>query len=349
MSAETILQSMLANTDEKFDKSDGSFLYDVQKSVAIEIAKLETKSASFVDKIDVEKLVDEELKRFVYQRTGITRRAATFATGPVELVVAATAVVNTGDLVAAEDVFYEIIGAGNLTPGTHLVQVKCMQSGSIGNVPAGAINTFPVTLSNIGAVRNPLAFANGYDAETDETLRQRYYAKLRNPGKAGNPDHFKEWAQEVSGVGKVKVTPRWNGPLTVRIAILDSNDDFAQPELLEQVLTHILAQLSIGPTITVITAQRLKVDIQAKFVLAEGYAWSNVAQKISESLNRYFNEIAFADDVEYISYAQIGRNLLSVEGVADYSDLLINGGTNNLSVNEIEKAVAGSVVNNAAT
>lgn len=345
MSADVILQSMLKNTDDKYDKSEGMFLYDVEKSVAIEINKLEIKNESFIDKIDVEKLTGDELERFVYQRTTVVRKAATFASSPVTIVASAPATIASGELVAAEDLFYEVVETTSLLVGANTVMVRCMQSGTIGNVPVGAINAFPVTLPNIVSVTNTEAFFNGYEKESDESLRQRYYDRLRNPGKAGNPEHFKQWAQEVPGVGKVKVMRCWDGALSVLVAILDGNNAFATPELLEQTYEHIMAQLSIGPELTVVTASQLIVDVSAAFVLVNGYTWQEVAPNIAATLNDYYDAIAFEDDVEYLSYAQIGRYILSVAGVEDYANLLINGGTSNIPIQMLEKAVTGSVTN----
>lgn len=345
MSAEMILQSMLKNTADKYDKSEGMFLYDVEKAVAIEINNLEVKNENFIDKIDVEKLTGEELERFVYQRTGVMRKAATFASSPVVVIASAPATIVAGELVAAEDLFYEVVEDTSLLVGANIVMVRCMQSGTIGNVPVGAINAFPVTLLNIVSVTNTEAFFNGYERESDESLRQRYYDRLRNPGKAGNPEHFKQWAQEVPGVGKVKVVRCWDGPLSVLVAILDGNNAFATPTLLEQTHEHIMSQLSIGPDVTLVTATRLTVNISAAFILAHGYIWKDVAPRIAANLNVYYDTIAFEDDVEYLSYAQIGRYILSVEGVEDYANLLINEGTSNIPIQMLEKAVTGSVTN----
>lgn len=346
MSAEAILQNMLNNTDNKFDKSNGSFVYDVEKAVAIELQNLEVKNESFIDKIDVDKLTEEELERFVYQRTAVSRKEATYATKAVTIVASAPTTLVSGSLVAADDIFYEVVNTTNVVTGSNGVVVRCTQSGSVGNVPVGAINAFPVTLANIVSVTNTEPFDNGYDEETDESLRSRYYAHLQNVGKAGNPDHFREWAQEVAGVGKVKVTPRWRGPLTVRVAILDVNSNFATTELINNVYNHIMSQLSIGPDVSVVTATRLNIDISANFVLIDGYVWEDVKQDITDSLNQYFNEIAFEDDTQYVSYARIGGVILNVEGIEDYSNLLVNGGTVNVQIGEIEKAAIRNIVNN---
>ncbi|MGE6513380.1 baseplate J/gp47 family protein [Lysinibacillus sphaericus] len=346
MTAEIIHQNMLNNTSDNFDKSNGSWTYDIEKSVAIELSKHETKTDNIVDKMNIENLTGEELTRFIFQRTGIKRNLATFANGKVLITVTATTSINVGDLVAADDIFYQFIKAETFsTAGKYYVNVRCVQAGSVGNVPSSAINSFPTTLSNISTVINEVAFDNGYPEETDSSLRQRYYDKLQRPGKAGNKYHYREWAQSVSGVGKVKVFPRWNGALTVKVAVLDVNNGLATPSLIDSVLAHIESERPFGANVTVVTGEELVINISSTFVLNNGYRFEQVKPFISDRLASYFRSIAFEDGLAYISYAQIGRELLDVEGIEDYSNLLLNGSTGNLSIGDTQVPIVGGVIN----
>lgn len=347
MTVETIHQTMLQNINDKFDKSDGSFSYDVTGSVAIEINKQEEKTDSIIEKVDVEKLKGDELTRFVFQRTGLKRREATYATTTVTIVGTPSAIINTGDLVAADDIFYEVVEGKTLdSNGTANVLVKCTVAGTIGNVPVGAINSFPVTLSNITSVTNTNAVTNGYEAESDESLCQRYYDKLQRPGKAGNKYHYREWALEVPGVGKVKVIPKFNGPLTIKVAIVDANGNIAPQTLLDNVRQHIESEMPFGvEELSVVSATELEINISGTFTLKSGFTWEEVVPNIEYSLTNYYKKIAFEDGLTYISHAQVGREILGAEGVEDYSNLLLNGSTGNIAIGELEIPIAGSVTN----
>ena len=72
-----------------------------------------------------------------------------------------------------------------LVAGTKSVVVaaRCMDRGTIGNVPAGSVNKMSA-ISGIEGVTNPTAFSGGTDAETDEELRQRYVDTATLPGTA---------------------------------------------------------------------------------------------------------------------------------------------------------------------
>lgn len=344
MSTETILQNMLNNTDNKYDKSDGSWTYDLEKAVAIELSEHEIYTGEIIDKINIENLTDKELTRFVFQRTGIKRNVATYATGEVLLTVTAPTSINAGELVAAENVFYQFINDDVFkVAGQYVVPVEAVHSGEYGNIPAGAINSFPTTLPNISAVTNEKAITDGYPAETDATLRKRYYDKLQRPGKAGNKYHYREWAHEVAGVGKVKVFPRWNGPLTVKVAILDVNNELAPPQLITDVFNHIEQERPFGAFVTVVTAEELIVNLSGIFTLKSGFSWQDVNPLMVSRITDYFKTIAFEEGLTYISHAQVGREILSVPGVEDYTNLQLNGLTGNIPIDELEVAVVGTV------
>lgn len=345
MTVEVVHQTMLTNIDDKYDKSDGSFVYDVTKSVATEIDEKDKKIDSVLEKVDVEKLKGEELTKFIFQRTGLKRREATFATTYVTITGTPSAVINAGDQVAAEDIFYEAVNQVTVDEtGTALVLVQCIESGTIGNVPVGAINTFPITLTNITSVTNTNAVTDGYEEESNETLRKRYYEKLQHPGKSGNKYHYREWALSVPGVGKAKVFPKFNGPLTMRVAVIDANGIIASEQLLDSVQSYIESEMPFGvDELSVVTASELEVNISATFTLKPGYLWEDVSINISNAVSVYFKGIAFEEGIDYISHAQVGREILDAEGVEDYANLLLNGSTGNLPIGELEIPVVGSV------
>jgi len=346
MTVETIHQNILNNTNNNFDKSTGSWTYDIEKAVAIELNKHVIMTEDFIDKINVENLTGDELTRFVFQRTGVKRVLATKASGEVLITATNTTVINIGDLVAADDVFYQATEKTTITsPGQYRIKVQAVESGSVGNVPVGAINSFPTTLTNVSTVTNETAFENGFSEETDASLRQRYYDKLQRPGKAGNKYHYREWARNVPGVGKVKVFPRWNGPLTVKVAILDVNNDLASSQLITNVFDYIETERPFGADVTVVTGEALNIDVSATFTLKDGYTFGQVEQLIKNKLTTYFKSIAFDEGLTYISQAQIGRELLSVEGIQDYANLTLNGSTGNIPISEIQVPTIRNVVN----
>ncbi|WP_191219297.1 baseplate J/gp47 family protein, partial [Salmonella enterica] len=150
------------------------------------------------------------------------------------------ATVNEGDAICAGDINFfvtetKVIGeSGRVT-----AEVEAEHYGSIGNVPANSITQFPVSVAGLLDVYNPEPVTNGYNEETDEQLRQRYYDKLQRPGKSGNKYPNEQWAMEVTGVGGVRVNSRYNGPLTMQVVIINNNMQPADEELVQAVYEHI--------------------------------------------------------------------------------------------------------------
>lgn len=340
MAAADIQKELLANVSDDLDKSDGSFAYDILKSLAIQFEKQEQKNKDILDKMDVENLEGDELTRFVYQRTGLIRKPATYATTTVKISGSALTSINTGDLVAAGEIFYEVTEdvITNET-GVAYVVVRCQLPGIVGNVPANQIVSFPVTLSGITSVMNEQAVTNGYEEETDDDLRERYYEKLQKPGKAGNEFHYLEWARSVTGVGKAKVFPRWNGALTVKVSILDENIGVATEELIKSVTDYIETQRPFGAIVTVATGVELPISISAAIRIEQNYELQDVSELLKNKIADYLKKLSYVSD--YVSYAQIGREILDVPGVVDYQDLLLNGLAENVQLGEESVPVVG--------
>jgi uncharacterized phage protein gp47/JayE len=340
---EVIQERMLSNISNEYDKTEGSFFYDVIKPVAIELENKYKKDEEISSKLSIENLEGDELTQRVKELTGIERKLATYATTTVIVNGSEGALINVGDKIASETVNF--IFQENKTidsSGRATVLVKCEEAGSIGNVPVGAIKYFPITIPGLVSVTNPNAVTNGYDEETDESLRQRYYERIRTPATSGNKYHYKNWAKEVTGVGDAKVFPLWNGNGTVKVAIINSNKRAADTSLVNLVANHIEENRPIGANVTVVSATEKPINISATLVIdTKKYTLNQVQADIESNLVEYFKEIAFTSN--YISYASIGNIIFNTEGVIDYTELLINGASLNILLQDEEVPILGTV------
>lgn len=334
---------MITNISDDYDKSKGNFVYDITKPVAVEFAKQQEKIAAVQEKLDVEKLTGDELTRTVYQRTGIIRKPATQATTTVIVSGTAGTLVKVGELVGTETILYTVIEEAILNEsGFAHVRIQCNEFGQVGNVPANTIVNFPASINGLVNVYNPEPVVNGYDEETDNDLRQRYYDKLQRPGKAGNKYHYREWALEVTGVGDAKVFPRYNGPLSMKVVVIDANKLPANAELVQKVYDHIAEQMPFGvEDLNVIAAVGVPINISATLSLVDGYTEPIVNQYIKENMIEYLKEIAFK--ASYVSYAKTGSEVIDSDGVLDYQNLLINGSTANVVIPDDGVPVMGGV------
>ena len=342
-----ILNDMLNEVPNTYDKRPGGFIYD---SIAPVAEKLEEKHNELEEtkaKLSIDNLKGPELEVRVRERTGINRRKATFAVGKV--IVTGNGMVYVGDLVETEDGIQFEATETKAIVNSGEVNIKALLAGTIGVVAAGSITLFPVTLSGINSVTNPEPTYDGFEAESDHDLLQRYYERKQTPATSANKHHYKSWAKEVEGVGDVKIFPLWDGDNTVKIVIIDSDRKPASTELVDKVQSYIDPGISglgdgtapIGAFCTVVSATGKPLNISFSVTKEEWYTTQEIIDIVSGNLVNYFKEIAFVE--EFVSYARIGSIILNSEGVIDYTSLTVDGSTSNVSINNDEVAILGGV------
>ena len=228
------------------------------------------------------------------------------------------------------------------------VPVTALVSGNTGMVGAGSITQMPVTIEGIATCTNSEPTHDGYDAESDDSLRQRYYAKLQRPDNGVNKYAYRNMAMEVPGVGDADVYPLGHGENTVDIVIIDSDKLPASPSLVKTVQEYIDPDSSgrgegtaqMGAHCYVSAAAGMQINLTAEVRTTAEHTPLEEAVKIS--VKTYLASIAFAGTD--VSYARINNAILETAGVLDIENLKVNGGIANLSVPERSVAILGTVV-----
>ncbi|MEG6612706.1 baseplate J/gp47 family protein [Pseudoclostridium thermosuccinogenes] len=329
MTYENILKDMLSRVTSDVDKREGSVIFDALAPCAYKLAETYFKLNNFIDLVSADTAVGEYLDRVVADY-GIKRKAATYAVRKVE----ATAPVDIGTRWGLKDTTYVITEKMSDTE----YKAKCEQLGSIGNQYSGLLDN----IDNVPDVAAALTdiIISGEDEETDDSLRARFYNQIRTPSTSGNADHYRKWAMEVAGCGDAKVLPLWNGNGTVKVLVVDEN--MAVDEALPAaVAAHIETVRPIGAAVTVESPQEKVISISAGVVLDGSKTLNDVYNSFSKAFSEYLKDIVFKN--YSISYARIGSLLLSTDGVADYVNLLVNGGAANITIGETEVPVAGTI------
>lgn len=343
---EVIKQRMLNAVPSDLDKREGSFIYDALSPAAIELALVYIE----LDRVLQLGFAQTTYGQYLDYRAaehGLIRKPATKATGQVTITGSNGTVVPAGSLFAtAGGVQFQTLAEVIIgETGQVIANIEAVEPGASGNVPAGAINTIPVSIAGVTGVTNVQATSGGTDAESDTALLARLLEKVRSPATSGNVAHYKQWAMEVAGVGDAKVFPIWNGPGTVKVVVIDSNKQPASAEIVQNVADYIEEVRPIGATVTVESAAGLNIDVSATVVLDTGAVLADVQAAFESALVDYLKEIAFRQN--YVSYAKVGSLLLDTTGVLDYSNLLLNGAASNISVgdtaNNCQVAVKGTV------
>lgn len=333
-------------------KNEGTFSIFNLRAVAQELALFRNDLEIMQDNNSISTAAGEYLDAKANDY-GLTRHSAANATGDLTFTGNDGVNIPGGTIVQAPEYGVSFVTWQNVTisSGTATVGATCTVSGPAGNVEAGAINTMQAQVQGVTSVTNAAAFTGGMDAEDDETFRYRIYQKIRYPATSGNVYHYQQWATSVNGVGAVKVFPLWDGPGTVKVSILDANGDPADEELIEEVQNYIDpdeghggGQAPIGAVVTVSTATPKTVNVAATVELgATSSGIEAVEDAFTQRLKDYFHSIAYDGKTDGVSVAIVGRELLDTDGVIDYANLTLNGGTQAVTIGEEEVLQVGTV------
>jgi len=352
---EQLNTDMLANISDDYEKSTGYPTGDFIKTGSIELSKIYIVIQELINKVSVDNLKGDELTRYVLQRKGIKRKQATKA--KAVLTITGNATINTGDLFATSNNIQFNSLETKVINEAGTIEVECTQTGSVGMVGANSITLMPITIQGIISATNLSASYDGFEAETDGSVRSRYYEALQIPATSGNVYHYLKWAKEVPGVGNAKIFSLWNGDNTVKALIIDSNMQPASVDLVNQVQDYIdpkgvdnstwgtgAGEAPIGAYCTIASATGLNINIDVDVDIASEYTLEEIKTNIINNVTDYLKSIAFSQTINYVSRAKIGQLILESEGVLDYRNLYVNGSlTDNVMVAAEEVAIVGTV------
>jgi len=334
------LKADLATTNNTATTIEGSFNADMLTANSIEFGQAYNEINLMIEAAFAGTAWDDYLTMRAAE-FGVIRKEATYAVVMLKITGSAGSSIIKGSLFAtASDMrFHALADATVSADGTVTVKAQCETTGVGGNVEAGAITKIPYSIPGISAVINESAAADGYDVEIDAELLKRYLLKVRTPTTSGNIYHYQQWALSVVGVGQVKVLPLWAGRGTVKVIIVDSNNQTASDALIKVVTDYIETVRPIGATVTVTSPTPLTVNIKA-----DALGMANM-DKIKATVNEYFKNSGFG--LQSISVARIGKILLD-SGISDYSNLTINEQATNLFLTDSQLPVCGEVVLNVS-
>ncbi|PAF18618.1 baseplate J/gp47 family protein [Terribacillus saccharophilus] len=336
-SFELIMERMLERVPADIDKREGSVIWNALAPAAAELAQ----SYIWLDTLLEQVFADTAQGEFLDRRAlegGVTRNEATKAVRAAEFNMAVPA--GTRFYLDGDNLYFVVLADGTL---------QCETAGSVGNGNFTdrqllAINTIP------GLERAVLKelLVPGTDEETDESLLQRYYVRVRREAVSANKQHYKQWAEELDGVGRAKVFPLWNGDGTVKIVVTDANMQPASDVLLKNVQDHIDpdpamgdGEAPIGATVTVESAVWKDINISASVLPVGGRTLAEVKAEIQEEVNKLFKRIAFEESIVRLS--QINNIVYNADSVSDYADIEINGKPENLELEDVEIPRLGEV------
>ena len=341
-------QEMLDRIDNRYQKTVGFPAYDFTRAFALAVLSLDGDISIAEANLRIENMTGQWLDDYILQHSGLVRKYGTYATTNLRVVTGAGEI-RAGDLFstlsgvefyATTDGYYE---EGDTFP------VRAYLAGESGNVEAGTITFFPVTIAGIAAVTNDAPAAGGYGTESDDDFRDRFLDYLQNPNNGGNQNAYIQWAMSVAGVGRVRVFPQALGKNTVEVCIVDTAMGPATEDLIGTVQNLIdpnkngdgAGKAPIGAMCTVTTATSFPIAVAAKLRIADDYDFEAVSGDVTQALAEYILDVAFRNETTYLSYSQMATKINSVQGVLDHSDLLLNGAPENVTLEDRQTPILG--------
>lgn len=345
ISYDELLARSLGRVTSDVDKSEGSLIYDAIAPCVWELYE----AYMYIDEIEkrvfADTAYDEYLDRRCAER-GIYRKDAVYAVRKATFNVD----VPIGSRWGKEELIYTAIEKIQ----TGIFKVKCKQAGSIGNRYIGEMVNMDAIENVNSAILGEVVIA-GSDIEEDEPLRKRYFDSFEKEAFGGNIKDYQEKVGNIEGVGQVKVYPVWNGGGTVKLLLLNSENNIPGELLIKDVQTKVdpiqnagegLGIAPIGHIVTVEAAE--KVDIQVKCSLTfKDSSWGQVSQQVKEVVEKYFNDLRekWSETDIVVRISQIESRILDIEGIIDIQNTTLNASSSNLHLSDSQVPMLLGVVN----
>lgn len=368
---QNILEDMLTQVDDSFDKGEGSVIGSALGPAAWYLEGVYEELSQVQQNAYAPTAVGDSLD-LITEGRGIIRKPATPAIRQGTFNIAIEAGSRFSTVNEEDSLIYDSGGLISGSGETWIYEMTCETPGAEGNSYTGELipvtNIEGLTSATLGEVITP-----GEDEESDDALRARYEASFQTPAFGGNISAYRNQILAIQGVGAVQVYPAWQGGGTVLCSILAPDYTPASPTVVEQVQNIICPPAEgentpsslgfgfapIGAAVTIKTAESVTVDISAKIEtdpssssIASDYEPEITAniQAYIDNVNAGWGNMLKGFSIQYpvtIYIARIIAAIITVDGIVNVSNVTINGAANDLHLTETAQlqqvAVLGEV------
>ena len=348
MTYEYILHRMIDRVTAKYpniDTREGSIIFNALAPAAIELTILYGE----LDNVLNESFVDTASREYLFiacQQMGMDTSVFDASAGVhmgvfnVEVPIGSRWNCDLYNYVVTE--FIEEDENGNFT-----YRMDCETVGTAPNNTTGTLTAITDMVDGLTLAEVTECLIEGENETTDDNIRVAYHNHVNSVAIDGNVKQYETWCDTYpeGGIGNHKVFPLWNGDNTVKVSILSSSNKAASEELIADFQEYLDPNSEgmgngvapIGAFVTVTTATELPIDISADVSMKSGYSDTS---SIDTALTNYFASIAYEKTI--VPYMNIGAIILGVEGVESISNLLINGDTADITLDNEEIPVLGT-------
>lgn len=329
---ENLLADMLYRVNSKYDKREGSMIYDGVAPAAFEFAEAYIMARAII-KQTYAKTADRDFLALRAIEFNIVPREATTA----EVKGKFSQAVDIGTRFNYEDLNFRVTDVIDLS--NNEFKLVCETPGAKGNYCIGRItpiNTIPgLQNAEIKEVLVP-----GQDEEDTEAFRERYIRALKSKAYGGNGADYKEKVLTIAGTGGSKIYRCWNGGGTVKVVIINNEYNKPSQELVKEVQNVFdptpnkgkgYGLAPIGHTVTVEAAQEVVINYEIPVVMTAGHEPNEIKEeltkRIEERLKARRKEWTTQDETQFLTIRTSIVTSLAVDldKVVDVGDIKING------------------------
>ena len=359
---EKIHRRMMEKAPPGVSTIEGEIFWDATRPSAIEKERTEKIQMQNILKMAHSQTATGKYLEFLGECQGIFKNNATASIGYIEItanrgtIIPLNYLVGTKSTDIEESISFKTLETKTIDEsGKALIKCECTKTGIIGNVEANTITLVYKPINGLQNITNLEKFTGGTEIEEEEHFRQRIIEAEQEDKLSGADTDYIRWAKEVNGVGYADCIELWNGPQTVKVLILDSNNEPANDELIAKVKDCIYpdkkegksrgGKAPVGAIVTIATVTTLKININAKFTFTDGFSSETILESLKAKISTYLKKIRMNGVVKYKAIDTIiGSYVLQDEGIDDYSNLIINNSTTNIQLVD-QIATIGEVIN----
>jgi uncharacterized phage protein gp47/JayE len=211
------------------------------------------------------------------------------------------------------------------------------QPGANGNVGAATIGLISSTMPGVDTVTNPGAFTNGFDVESDDSVKARF--TLAVAGRTGGTVPAYQSAIANLRVGltcKVLQNQDLNGapdPGMVTVIVDDGSGNISSTLLAAAqaaIMSDTTGVRAAGVRAGVYAATRQPINVSMQIATRPGYIHQNVVAAVSAALASFINGLGQGATVAYFDLPAIAKTVPGVLEI-DPNTYLLNGGTGDVT------------------
>ncbi|MFA9376220.1 MAG: baseplate J/gp47 family protein [Lachnotalea sp.] len=350
---ETLLDEKLDSVDVKYDKREGSIIYDALAPNSAEIAMMYIQLEWIFQQMFGDTADRAYLIKIAKDTRGIEPKQATNAILKGRFNISVT----IGERFNLDTLNYVVTEL--LDDTLHTYKVECETVGVEGNKHFGTL----IPINYINGLTTCELIELLIPAENDEdteVFRQRWRNSFNALAFGGNRADYKEKIKAISGVGGVKCyrTTNESGELVgghVKCVVIASNYTVPTTELIASI------QQTIDPTIDmegnglapighishIQAVAETTINITSTITYESGYTFADIESYIAAVVDTYYNALSEAweeSSALVVRISQIESAILNVEGVQDIANTLLNGIASNITLSADSIPVRGDIV-----